>query len=237
MIRFDNSLILITGGSRGIGAVAAERFLSLGAQVVSISRTKPTKFHASIASVQADLSDSSRLEALMESVLSQFGVPTVLVNNAGINLHSALERVNYAVLEEELRVNLVAPIVLTSMVGEHMAQNGGGSIINVSSVKASEAGSSVGYAASKAGIESLTRSAALAFGSRNVRVNAVAPGPVETEMFQSLAGDIRHQYLSRLSLGRFPSSEDVVNAIVFLASNLAMAITGSVLRVDGGYRL
>ncbi|MDP9269874.1 MAG: SDR family oxidoreductase [Chloroflexota bacterium] len=177
-LRFDGDLVVVTGASRGIGAAISELFASLGAHVISVSRTTPDTPRPGIDDLVADLSDDGAPDAIGARVEQDWGIPTVLVNNAGINLRSSLTEPAAPVMQLEFMVNAIAAARLISVIGGLMGRVGRGSVVNVGSVKATLPGRSLGYGMSKAALENLTRSAAALLGSQGIRVNAVAPGDV-----------------------------------------------------------
>lgn len=180
------------------------------------------------------MADPAQVDALSSLVLARYGCPDVLVNNAAANLRSALDDFDAAKFTQELVVNLVAPTMLTGIFGRAMAGLGRGSIVNVSSVRAVLPGNSIGYGMTKAALENLTRSAAVKYGSAGVRVNAVAPGPMDTTMLSAPNPAARDKLLRDNALGKSIAVDDVASAIIFLSSQMASAITGVVLHVDGG---
>lgn len=229
-LRFDGDLVLVTGGSRGIGAAISKLFASLGAQVISVSRKNPDAPRPGISDLVADLSDERTPDAIGARVEQEWGIPTVLVNNAGINLRSSLIEPAAQVMQLEFMINAIAAARLTSVIGGLMRTAGGGSVVNVGSVKATLPGRSLGYGMSKAALENLTRSAAALLGPQGIRVNAVAPGDVVTG--KAPPDDSR---AFRNPLRRGVTATDVAWAVAFLSSVQASSITGVILQVDAGY--
>src|SRR6266550_1524021 len=229
-LRFDGDLVVVTGGSRGIGAAISKLFVSLGAQVISVSRTNPDASRPGISDLVADLSDDRTLDAIGARVEREWGIPSVLVNNAGINLRTSLIDPAAPIMQLEFMINAIAAARLTSVIGGLMRTAGGGSIVNVGSVKATLPGRSLGYGMSKAALENLTRSAAALLGPQGIRVNAVAPGDVVTDKAQP---DDSRAY--RNPLRRAVTPADVAWAVAFLSSVQAGSITGVILQIDAGY--
>jgi 3-oxoacyl-[acyl-carrier protein] reductase len=229
-LRFDGDLVLVTGGSRGIGAAISNLFASLGAHVISVSRTNPDVPRPGISDLVSDLSDERAPDAIGVQVEREWGTPTVLVNNAGINLRSSLMEPAAPVMQLEFMINAVAAARLTSVIAGLMRTAGGGSVVNIGSVKATLPGRSLGYGMSKAALENLTRSAAALLGPMGIRVNAVAPGDVVTDQAPP---DESRAY--RNPLRRAVTATDVAWAVAFLSSVQASGITGVILQVDAGY--
>ena len=230
VLRFEGDLVLVTGGSRGIGAAISKLFASLGAQVISVSRTNPDVPRPGISDLVSDLSDEWAPDAIAAQVEREWGIPTVLVNNAGINLRSSLTEPAAPVMQLEFMINAVAAARLTSVIAGLMRTAGVGSVVNIGSVKATLPGRSLGYGMSKAALENLTRSAAALLGPLGIRVNAVAPGDVVTD---TAAPDESRAY--RNPLRRAVTPTDVAWAVAFLSSVQASSITGVILQVDAGY--
>jgi len=229
-LRFDGDLVVVTGGSRGIGAAIADLFVSLGARVVSVARTSPEAPRAGIFELVADLTDDWAPDTIGARVQQEWGIPTVLVNNAGINLRTSLTEFATQAIQQEFMINAVAAARLISVIGGLMRTAGRGSIVNVGSVKATLPGRSLGYGMSKAALENLTRSAAAFLGPQGIRVNAVAPGDVLTDI---ATHDQGRAY--RNPLHRAVTATDVAWAVAFLSSVQAGSITGVILRVDAGF--
>jgi NAD(P)-dependent dehydrogenase (short-subunit alcohol dehydrogenase family) len=233
-LSFSGRSVLITGGSRGLGKATAYLFTSLDATVITASRHPVTDVCLSAHHFRADMADPAQVDELSSLVLARYGCPDVLVNNAATNLRSALDDFDAVKFTQELVVNLVAPTMLTGTFGRAMAGLGRGNIINVSSVRAVLPGNSIGYGMTKAALENLTRSAAVKYGSAGVRINAVAPGPMDTTMLSAPDSAARDKLLRDNALGKSIAVDEVASAIIFLSSQMASAITGVVLHVDGG---
>jgi NAD(P)-dependent dehydrogenase (short-subunit alcohol dehydrogenase family) len=227
---FDGDLVVVTGGSRGIGAAISELFVSLGAHVISVSRTTPDTPRRGIDDMVADLGDDRAPDAIGARVEQEWGIPTVLVNNAGINLRSSLTEPAAPVMQLEFMVNAIAAARLISVIGGLMGTVGRGSVVNVGSVKATLPGRSLGYGMSKAALENLTRSAAALLGPQGIRVNAVAPGDVVSDLAPP-----DHGRAFSNPLRRAVTATDVAWAVAFLSSVQAGSITGVILQVDAGY--
>jgi 3-oxoacyl-[acyl-carrier protein] reductase len=241
----EGKIALITGAKRGIGKSIALNFASNGAHVAfsdltyddnSISLEEELKkFGVNAKGYASDASSFEESEKLVNDVVSDFGSLNVLVNNAGITRDNLLLRLTEADWDLVLKVNLKSVFNLTKAVQRQMIKQRSGSIINMSSVVGIEGNfGQSNYAASKAGIIGFSKSVAMELGSRNIRVNAIAPGFIETEMTRNLPADIRTRWLEDIPLKRGGTTEEVANLALFLASDLSEYITGQVLSVCGG---
>ncbi len=230
-------VVLVTGTSRGIGEGIASLLLERGHRVVGVSRAGSrgvVRDHAGFADVRHDLSDPLRVEEVVSHALSAFGTIDALVNNAGTLHSTGCHEQTDAEFDEMLALNLTVPFRLSQLLARHwVAEEIRGVIVNICSVESQVAwpppGQS-GYAVTKAGLLGLTRGLALALGGDEIRVVAVGPGVIETEM--SISGDLR----GRIPLGhRYGTTTDVAELTAFLLSGAAQYITGEIVYVDGGY--
>ncbi|MGI6542177.1 MAG: 3-oxoacyl-[acyl-carrier-protein] reductase [Limnochordia bacterium] len=246
-MRLADKTVLITGANRGIGKAIALRLAREGAQVAIGARNVTTAVAVldEIADsggqaivVPMDVTDSASCEAAVASVLAQWHKIDVLVNNAGITRDALLLRMNEEQWDAVIDTNLKGVYRCSRAVLRPMLKARSGCIINISSVVGitGNAGQA-NYAAAKAGIIGFTKSLALELAARNIRVNAIAPGYMETEMTQELAPEQRSQLLSRIPLGKTGRPEDVAAATAFLVSDDAAYITGQTLVIDGGISL
>lgn len=236
-------VVLVTGGSRGIGAGIVKEMVRQGAKVAFTYRSSASKAEElidamnadkeSVKSYQSDASDAAQAEELVKQVLADFGTIHVLVNNAGITRDTLMLRMKEDQWDDVLRNNLTSVFHMTKQVLRPMMKNRQGSIINLSSVVGmmGNAGQA-NYAASKAGIIGFTKSIAKELGSRNVRCNAIAPGFIETEMTDDLKN--KEDYLRSIPLNRFGKVEEVADVVLFLASDLSNYVNGQVISVCGG---
>jgi 3-oxoacyl-[acyl-carrier protein] reductase len=237
-----NKKALVTGASRGIGRAIADLFLAEGAEVWGLSAGRHEDLAARIDAaegrlhwLQADLSGLDILEGIIEGVLKEAEGFDILVNNAGITKDNLAFRMTLDDFRKVLDVNLTAAFALSRVVGRDMILRRTGSIINMSSVVGIHGnGGQANYAASKAGLIGLTKSLARETASRNVRVNAVAPGFVTTDMTAGLTGKVKETMLEQIPLKRMGTPGDIAAAVLFLASDASAYITGQVLAVDGG---
>lgn len=236
---------LVTGASRGIGRATAAALLSAGAEVylhgrsegaladavAELSATYPGKVHG----VHFDMTDPAAVRSGFMTVHRAAKRLDILVNNAGILRDALIEMASVEMMDEVWAVNLRGLMVASQYAARIMARSGGGSMINLSSImgRVGNAGQAV-YAASKAGVIGVTLSLAKELASRKIRVNAVAPGLIATDMIAAIPAAKRDELVARIGLGRPGTAEDVANLIVFLASDLAAYVTGQVIGVDGG---
>jgi 3-oxoacyl-[acyl-carrier protein] reductase len=244
MSQLANQIAVVTGASRGIGRAIALKFATEGADVVCISRTAETseKVAAEVRALgrkawayAVDVADAAVVEAAAGKILAECGRVDILVNNAGVTRDGLLMRMSGEDWDAVLDTNLKGAFLVTKAFNRAMLKRRSGCIINISSVVGlmGNAGQA-NYAASKAGLIGFTQSCAREFSSRNVTVNAIAPGFIETDMTATLNEAARADLLKRIPLGRFGQGEDIAGAALFLAGPAARYITGQVLTVDGG---
>ena len=240
----ESDLALVTGASRGIGRAIALALGSAGATVVGTATTQEGAARITEAFAAAGIpgrgavwiaTDPASTEALVEGMSAQGGLPTILVNNAGIARDALILRMKSDDWEQTLDVNLTAVFRLSKACLRRMLKERHGRIINIGSVVGSigNAGQ-VHYSAAKAGLVGFTKALAREVATRNITVNTVAPGFIETDMTRALAEPQRAAYLAQIPVGRFGAPEEVAHAVVFLASRAAGYITGQTLHVNGG---
>jgi 3-oxoacyl-[acyl-carrier protein] reductase len=236
---------LVTGGSRGIGRAIAVELARSGARVVFTYHTNPEAAEVTRKEIEAigavaeaarcDVASLDAVDALVASVLKEHQRLDIVVNNAGITRDQLIVRMKSADFDEVVATNLRGAWNVCRAVARPMLKARAGRIINLSSVVAGMGNpGQTNYAASKGGVEALTRSLARELGSRGVTVNAVAPGFIETDMTRELGEEVMTALHERIPLGRLGSVEDVAWAVRFLASDDARYITGQVLHVNGG---
>jgi 3-oxoacyl-[acyl-carrier protein] reductase len=233
--------VVVTGGSRGIGLGIALRLVEAGFHAIAIARKESSELIAAMQNtgsmhfVPFDLADIEGIAGLVKGLRKDFGPIYGLVNNAGISAEGALALMHSSQMEQVVRLNTLSPMVMTKYVVRSMMADGGGRIVNMSSITAftGYSGLSV-YSATKASLLAFTRSLAREVGRMGVNVNAVAPGFVDTEMTHTLKDEHREQVIRRSALRRLVDVEDVANAVEFLLSDRAKNITGTVLTVDAG---
>jgi 3-oxoacyl-[acyl-carrier protein] reductase len=234
--------VVVTGGSRGLGLGIARTLTRAGYRVIAIARKESKQLAAAIAEAEGslrfvpfDLGDTRGISGLVRTLRKEHGPIHGLVNNAALGTDGVLAIMHNAQIDELLRVNTLAPIILTKYIVRSMMADGGGRIVNVASIIGftGYSGLSV-YAATKASMLGFTRSLAREVGRLGINVNAIAPGFMDTEMTQGLSDEQRRQVARRSALRRLPAVEDVADAVEFLLSDKARNITGTVLTVDAG---
>jgi len=247
----ENKIAVITGAARGIGEAIAIKLAEHGAHIAFsyVSDSSADKAAALVSKLeslgvkakayQSNAGDFAQSEQFVNDVVKEFGSIDVCVNNAGISKDNLLLRMTPEQWDDVMNINLKSVFNMTKQVIRPMMKAKKGSIINMSSIIGirGNAGQS-SYAASKAGIIGFTKSIALELGSRNVRVNAIAPGFIETDMTHYLQeGEASKAFLSKIPLGRFGTAEEVGNTTLFLASDMSSYITGQVISTCGGLNI
>jgi 3-oxoacyl-[acyl-carrier protein] reductase len=238
--------VVVTGGSRGLGLAIARRLAGAGYQVVTIARKMSHELTDAMQElnrgpagrldfVAGDLGETQAIPKLVRTLRQQFGPIYGLVNNAALGTDGLLANMKNAQIEQLLRVNTLAPVLLSKYVVRGMMADGGGRIVNVTSIIGftGYSGLSV-YGATKASMIGFTRSLAREVGRLGINVNAVAPGFLDTQMTQSLSGEQRQRIARRSALRRLVGVDDVADAVEFLMGDKAKSITGTVMTVDAG---
>ncbi len=241
----EGKVALITGASRGIGEAIAKKYAEHGAQIAftylsseqracaleNDLRSNTTKAQA----YRSNAASFAEAEKLVVDVLAEFGKIDIVINNAGITRDNLLLRITEEQWDEVINTNLKSVYNITKQVIKPMMKQRSGSIINMSSVVgvSGNPGQS-NYSASKAGIIGFTKSIAQEMGSRNIRCNAVAPGFIETEMTDTLAEEVKKEFMKSIPMGRYGTADEVANLCLFLGSDLSSYINGQVINICGG---
>lgn len=246
-MRFQDDVVVVTGASRGIGREIALQFGNEGAKVACVATSEANAAPTADAVMAAggvakafglDVSDGEAVKAVFDQIASDFGAPTILVNNAGITRDTLLMRMKDEDWSRVLDVNLKGAFHTSQAVSKGMMKARKGRIINVSSIIGLHGGAGqANYSASKAGLVGLTMSLAKELGSRGITCNAVAPGFIETDMTTDLPEDFREMVTKTAPAGRLGTPADIAGVVLFLASDEAAYMTGQVLTVDGGLTL
>lgn len=239
-LMLKNKVVVITGGTKGIGLATAKLFAKEGAFVIVGARNKVEFNSPNIDFHQLDVTSVDSCRSFYDYVIQKYKKIDVLVNNSGILRDRTTRKMTDEEFNSVIDTNLKGTFNMTRLIGPHMQDNNYGSIINLSSCVAKEGWfGQANYVASKTGIEGMTKVWAKEFASHgeNVRVNAVAPGPISTEILSELPKE-RLEFLGEKTiLGRLGTVEEIANVIVFLASDLSSYITGSIIDVNGGINI
>jgi 3-oxoacyl-[acyl-carrier protein] reductase len=244
-MRFEGKVAIITGAGRGIGKAIAERLASEGADVVICDIDKEaaektaeeikSKYPVKAIAIYADVANEEDVNSMVEETIKNFGRVDFLINNAGITKDSLLLRMSEEEWDKVIAVDLKSVFLCTRAVIRHMMRQKFGRIVNISSVIGLRGNvGQANYASAKAGITGFTKSVARELAGRNITVNAVAPGYIQTEMTERLPQEVKEEMLKQVPLGRPGQPEDVAGVVAFLCSEDASYITGEIIRVDGG---
>ena len=244
-MRLNNKVAIITGGSRGIGFATAEKFLQEGATVILTASSQASADKAvaklqekypdrTVAGIAPNLSDLESVRNAFREVIDRFGRVDILVNNAGVSESTPFQQYTEETFDKVMDLNVKGVFNASRAIVDHMAERGSGVILNTSSmVSITGQPSGFAYPASKFAVNGLTVSLARELGPKGIRVNAVAPGIIETDMMKAVPKEIIDPMIARVPLRRLGQPEDIANAFLFLASEEASYITGVILSVDG----
>lgn len=243
-MHLKGQVTLITGGARGIGKSIAEKFADNGSDLVIVDVNEDAAIETAAEmekkgikaiAIKADVSSADEVEAMFQKVVEDFGKIDILVNNAGVTRDNLLLRMKESEWDLVININLKGVFLCTKSAVKRMSKARSGCIVNVASIvgQMGNAGQA-NYTASKGGVIALTKTTAREFAARGIRANAVAPGFINTDMTKSLPEPVKEDMLSRIPVGKMGESEDIANAVLFLASPMSAYITGHVLSVNGG---
>lgn len=239
-MRLNDKIAVITGGTNGLGLEMAKLFVEQGAKVVALDINDLNEAIEGVEFMKLDVSSFADCESVFTSIVEKYGRIDVLVNNAGITRDGLTAKMTEEMWDLVVNVNLKGVFNLTKLVGPHMQQNGYGSIINISSV-VGEFGNigQANYSATKSGVIGLTKTWAKEFARKgeNVRVNAIAPGYIMTDILKTVPQDLLDQFAAMTMLKRLGEPKEVANVALFLASDEASYVTGHTLSANGGMRL
>lgn len=247
-MRFTGKTALVTGATRGIGKAIAEKLLENGITVIigyahsdSLAKSFVAESKAlgrNAIAAKFDLSDTLHIENSVKKIMSEVGNIDYLVNNAGISKDNLLVLSSVKDIQNTIDINLISGMIIAKVVVRGMIRKRFGSIVNMSSIIGEDGGSGqTAYAASKAGLIGFTKSLAKEVASRNIRVNAVAPGFIKTDMTKQLEESGGNAIIQKIPMKRLGRPEDVANLTLFLLSDISGYITGNIVRVDGGLNL
>ncbi len=242
----NGSVAVITGATRGIGFATAKLFLENNAKVVifgskeeSVNKAldKLSEYKDNILGMYPNLNSESEVADAFKKIVDKFGKIDILINNAGISSSTPLDNYTYEEFSKIMDLNVNAMFLCTKLVVPYMKENGGGVILNTSSMVSIYGQSAgVGYPTSKFAVNGMTKSLARELGKYKIRVNAVAPGVINTDMVSSLPKEVIAPIIAGIPLGRIGEPEDIANAFLYLASPMASFVTGEILSVDGAGR-
>ncbi len=243
--RSNVRVAVVTGGARGIGLAIGEWFLRHDCKVALLDRdsatldraVKKTRRPDDLLAVHCDVSDPAQVDRAVAEVIGRFGRVDALVNNAGVAVFKPVLETSFEEWRMVMATNLDGAFLCTQAFGALMAKNGGGAIVNVASISGLRASTlRIAYGTSKAALIHMTKQHAVELGNVGVRVNVIAPGPVETEMAKLVHSvAIRSDYYDTIPLGRYGTTEEMANAVGFLCSDESSFINGQVVAVDGGF--
>ena len=240
MIDFKNKNILITGASGGIGNELVKKFVSLGGNVLGTG-TKTEKLdllkkkYPNIKVKKFDVIDHSRIEEFIDNVALELGGLDILINNAGKNMDNLSLRMKDEEWKKVIDINLTSTFLLAKSAIKKMLKNKFGRIINITSIVGHTGNlGQANYSASKSGIVGMSKSLAIEYAKKNITINCVSPGFIQSDMTMNIAEKVKLYLTSRIPMGRLGTGEDVSNTVAFLSSDAASYITGETIHVNGG---
>ena len=240
MIDFKNKKILITGATGGIGGAIVDKFLILGGEVLA-SGTKNEKLeelknkYPNINILKFDISEHSKIEEFIENSHSQLSGLDVIVNNAGITLDNLSLRMKDHEWQKVIDINLTSTFLLCKYSLKKMLKNKFGRIVNITSIVGHTGNlGQANYSASKSGIIGMSKSLAIEYAKKNITINWVSPGFIQSKMPDKISGSLKEVLAARIAMGKLGTGEDVANSVAFLSSDAASYITGETIHVNGG---
>ena len=240
MINFENKKIIVTGATGGIGREIVKRFVSLNGNVLATGTNLEKldllkKDFPKIQVLKFDISDHTKIEEFIDNASTQLTGIDVLVNNAGVNKDNLSLRMNYDEWKKVIDINLSSTFLLSKYAIKKMLKNKYGRIVNITSVvgQTGNLGQS-NYAATKAGIIGMTKSLAIEYAKKNITINCISPGFIQSRMTDNIIESVKAVLTSRIPMARLGKGEDVANSVAFLSSDEASYITGETLHVNGG---
>jgi 3-oxoacyl-[acyl-carrier protein] reductase len=245
-MKLKDKMSIVTGGARGIGKEISKNLLDAGSKVCifdvnegeaysTINEFKNIYGEKSVSFYKVDITNEKQVEEAVENIVNENGTIDILVNNAGITRDNLIMRMSFEDWKRVIEVNLTGAFICSKFVVKHMIKKRSGKIINISSIVGIHGNAGqCNYSASKAGLIGLTKSLAKEVASRNIMVNAVAPGYIETEMTEKLDEKIKEKLINTIPSGKLGSVSDIAKVVLFLAGEESDYITGAVINIDGG---
>ena len=240
MINFKNKKILVTGASGGIGREIVKKFISLDGTVVATGTNLERldllkKDFTNVNVIKFDISEHSKIEEFIDNVFTQLSGLDILINNAGTNMDNLSLRMKEEEWQKVIDINLTSTFLLSKYAIKKMLKNKYGRIVNISSVVGHTGNlGQANYSASKAGIIGMTKSLAIEYAKKNITLNCVSPGFIQSKMTDNINESVKAALTSRIPMSRLGNAEDVANSVAFLSSDQASYVTGETIHVNGG---